>query len=130
MGTSRRLRERLAALPQLTGVAIGGWPLIGDSFFSPMTAGPLNRAALVTYVSDGYFETMGIPILRGRGFTRQEADNAAPVAVVSESTAQHYWPGRDPLHQRFSLDRGPQSKLKDFEVVGIVGRHSFQEMLR
>jgi ABC-type antimicrobial peptide transport system permease subunit len=93
-----------------------------------MTAGALNRAALVTYESDGYFETMGIPILRGRGFTRAEADNAAPVAVVSESTAQHYWPGVDPLHRRFSLDRGPQSKLKDFEVVGVVRDIRFRDV--
>jgi macrolide transport system ATP-binding/permease protein len=128
MSTNRRLRERLATLPELTSAAIGGWPLVGDSFFSPMAAGNLNRAALVTYESDGYFETMGIPILEGRGFTREEADQGAPVALISRATARHYWPGRDPLHQRFGLDRGPQSKLKDFEVVGVAGDIRFRDV--
>jgi predicted permease len=138
MVANRRLREKLATLPEVTNVAIGGWPLQGNSFFSPLTSAHLNRPALVTYESDGYFETMGIPILRGRSFTRSEADRGAPVAVVSESTAKHYWPGLNPLGQHFSLGElstinggsrvAWQDKFKDYEVIGMARDIRFRDV--
>ncbi len=44
-------------------------------------------------VDEGYFETMGIPILRGRGFLASDTAEAPRVAVVNEQFAKHYWPG-------------------------------------
>ncbi|HEY4362661.1 MAG TPA: ABC transporter permease [Bryobacteraceae bacterium] len=138
MGVNRRVRDRLAILPELNRVAIGGWPLQGNSFFSPLTTGSLSRPALVTYESDGYFETMGIPLLQGHGFTRSEADHGAPVAVVSASTAKHYWPGRNPLGQRFSLgvistENGGshvswEDRFKEYEVVGVARDIRFRDV--
>ena len=89
----RNLRERLEALPELSAVAIGTAPLTGT--YSPwMKTGKLLRQTLASYASDGYLETMGIGILQGREFTRQEADRGTPVAVISESTARSFGPGR------------------------------------
>lgn len=70
-----------------------------------------SRLALYARVTPNYFETMRIPILRGRNFTDQEArdglnfDNS-PV-VISEATARLFWPGQDPLGKRFSFAGSP-----------------------
>jgi predicted permease len=69
------------------------------------------------YVSDGYFATMGIPILKGRGFLESDGADQPLVAVVNSHFADHYWPRQDALGKRFHLgtDKGPL-----VEVVGIV----------
>jgi predicted permease len=63
-----------------------------------------------------YFETVGMTILRGRGFTAQDNENAPRVAVVNETFARHYFAGADPLGQRFSF--GPNGS--GMEIIGIV----------
>jgi len=116
----QRLRERLARLPELSGVAVGDVPFMYDRTPSPMTVGSLTRQTLASHASDTYFETLNIRLVRGRAFTRPEADRGAPVAVISESGARHFWPGEDPLGRRFSLDLGGHNRFRDFEVVGIA----------
>ena len=58
---------------------------------------------------------MGIPVLRGRVFSDADREGRAPVAVVSASLAQHFWPNQDPIGKHFSIDE-PQ-----ITIVGIVG---------
>jgi predicted permease len=68
-------------------------------------------------VDEGYFETMGIPIKRGRGFLASDTDDAPRVAVVNEQFAQHYWPGTDPVGKRIRLDSGTGTPV---EIVGVA----------
>jgi predicted permease len=65
-------------------------------------------------VSPDYFETMGIPILRGRGISDADTETTRPVAVVNETMARRYWAGRDPL--------GGVIRMGDLtlEVVGVM----------
>jgi predicted permease len=74
------------------------------------------------YVSDGYFETMEIPLRRGRYFTAADvtAGSDAQVALVSESTAKLMWPGGDAIGKRIKLG-GREEKKPWSTVVGIVG---------
>ena len=65
-------------------------------------------------VTPGYFELLGIPILRGRSFSTADAVDAPLVAVVNESAAALYWPGVDPIGQRFVVQD------KERTVVGVV----------
>jgi putative ABC transport system permease protein len=71
-------------------------------------------AATATAVSENYFQTLGIPLLRGRGFSEAETRMGAPVAIISETMARRLWPGRDPLGKRF-IQSGQR-----FEVVGVA----------
>src|SRR5262249_34486691 len=67
--------------------------------------------------SPDYFSVMGIPVLRGRAFDDADRENRPLVAVVSQSAAQTFWPGRDPIGEHFQINvPGP-----DIAVVGIVG---------
>jgi predicted permease len=70
----------------------------------------------VCHVGPEYFETVGMTILRGRGFTAQDDENTPRVAIVNETFASHYFGDEDPLGQRFSFD--PNSD--GFEIIGIV----------
>lgn len=117
IATKQRLRERLETLPELRRVAMGLAPLRGTLQF-PMAAGKWHGEPSVSFASDAYFETLGIRLLGGRSFTRQEADRGAAVAVISRSTARQVWPNEDPLGKRFSVQL--MDKDTDYEVVGIA----------
>jgi putative ABC transport system permease protein len=73
-------------------------------------------ATLGSYVSEQYFETMNIPILRGRDLLQSDGPDAPLVAVVNEQMARHYWSG-DAVGRRFHLD-SPEGPV--VEVVGIA----------
>jgi predicted permease len=113
----QRLRERLEALPEVSNVAHGYPPPLAAQF--PLTAGKWAGQALTSFASEGYFETLGIPVVRRRGFTRQEADRGAPLAVISEATARNAWPNQDPLGKYVSI-RIFQNPLTDYEVIGVA----------
>jgi len=115
--TVQRLRERLETMPEVSSVAMGKAQLSG-AFPFPMTAGKWKGQATTTWASDTYFGTLGIPILEGRGFTRQEGDGDAPVAVVTESTARRVWSGENPLGKRLTLDL--LGTFTDYQVVGVA----------
>lgn len=70
-----------------------------------------------TSVSPDYFRTVGIPLLRGRDFTRADRDTAAPPAIVSQRLVKSYWATRDPLGTRISPDSGRHW----LTVIGVVG---------
>jgi hypothetical protein len=69
------------------------------------------------YVSSGYFATLGVPILRGRGFLDSDRSDTPLVAVVNEKFAHGYWPQEDALGKRFHLQSATGPLV---EIVGIA----------
>ena len=69
-------------------------------------------------VTDGYFETLGVRLLRGRLFGPQDRPGTPPVAVVNETFVGLHFPGRDGLGERFQLTYKPDGET--FTVVGVV----------
>ncbi len=72
---------------------------------------------LANAVSPRYFEVMGIPLLRGRSFTRSDHENALRVAVVNQTFARQYFDSADPIGKRFGLGSPPKEMI---EIVGVV----------
>jgi putative ABC transport system permease protein len=68
-------------------------------------------------VSPEYFETLGIPLLRGRSFSQDDQPKTPPVIVVSATLARQAWPGADPLGRRLWL----KGTDRWYTVVGVVG---------
>ena len=73
-------------------------------------------SALIRFAMPGYFETMGIPILKGRGIEEIDRPDNVRVMVISEAVAERLFPGRDPIDQRVNL-----GWHDPYEIVGIVG---------
>ena len=124
----QRLLDRVSLLPNVTGVTVARtMPLdIGGSSDMTVTVnGYTPRAgeepmAYYNQVGPAYFETMGIPIVQGRGITAGDTSAAPAVAVINETMARRYWPGRDPIGGTLRFGRGPVT------VVGIAkdGKYS------
>jgi putative ABC transport system permease protein len=119
--------RRVTALPGVKSAAIAGnLPLTynGDSMYVGVEGipdPPPDKRVDVIYraIGPGYFSTMGIPLVRGRDFTDQDTIDTGIAVVVSEKTAQHFWPGQDPLGKRLK----PGSTTSDSpwrEVIGVV----------
>jgi len=71
-------------------------------------------------VTPRYFETMGIPLLAGRALSEADTATSPPVVVISQSMAERYWPGQNPIGRRVKRGRAA-SALPWMEVVGVVG---------
>jgi putative ABC transport system permease protein len=69
-------------------------------------------------VSTGYLETLGLPLLRGRGFDSRDSADAAPTIVINEAMAKMRWPGEDPIGRRirYGFPDAPW-----MTIVGVVG---------
>src|SRR5262249_43114714 len=72
-----------------------------------------------------FFETLGLPIVRGRTFNDGEAASGAPVVLVSEATAKRLWPDADPIGKQLGIGRRSPRQRDDVawsasEVIGVV----------
>ena len=119
LARQRRVIERLRQAPEVSAVAVGGVPMLG-TWTPPIVAGQTRGRTLASYAGEGYLETVGIPLVRGRGFSKAEVEKNTPVAVISEAAAHHYWPAADPLGQRFQLDLDFSGTMTEFEVIGVA----------
>jgi len=99
----RMLRERLGGAPGVVSVCFAEFmPFEREDSWDVRVEGQAagtGRLVTTNSVSTNFFETLRIPIVRGRAFEEQDssADHAAPVVVVSENFAREFWPGEDPL---------------------------------
>lgn len=73
----------------------------------------------INFIAPGYFDTMRIPILRGREFGAEDTDTSRPVVILSQSAVDRYFPGEDPIGRR--MDYGVPSNATWREIVGVVG---------
>jgi len=91
----------------------------GDNATEPPVAGQMG------HVGAGYFDVLGIAILRGRAFTAADMQPGAPVAIVSAEAARRLWPGDDPIGRQVRLggERGPW-----VEVVGVAADAKIQSL--
>jgi predicted permease len=128
------IETRARALPGVQHVAVGSnvpldngsynfsFGIRGRTFARPSDA----PAAEVRQVSTEFFRTMGIPILRGRGFDPGDLPQGPNVFVVNEAFAKRFFPNEDVLAQQIRLGWGRDPKGQTNQIVGVVGDvHSF-----
>jgi len=82
------------------------------------SVGPFHIVDFYQYVFPDYFETMGVPIVRGRSFQPADASSAGLVAVVNETFAETFWKGQDPIGKRVKPCCNDQTPW--FTVVGVA----------
>ncbi|MGW8266099.1 MAG: ABC transporter permease [Longimicrobiales bacterium] len=124
-----RLIEEVAALPGVTGVGmVNDLPLgIGGSDRSvevpgyEFAEGEL-RSLMYSLVTEGYLETMGIRLLEGRTFTRQDDGSGPPVIIINQRFADRFWPGQSALGKVVTTAGG------DRTVIGVVETGKYRSL--
>ena len=124
-----RTVERVRALPGARAAAVtsglpmaGGGATITFNIAGKPPKGPEDyKLAGYRAVSAGYFETLGIPLRKGRTLTDRDRQGAPLVAVINESMARQYFSDIDPLGQRFAIGTEPDAESPFIEIVGVVG---------
>ena len=98
------LLERIRPLSGVHSAALGAQVPLGFDWRSRSVSVPgyePGQGEFMSFgyngVSPGYFETLGTPLVSGRGFLESDNADAAPVVVINETMARRFWPGRDPL---------------------------------
>jgi len=123
-----RLLDRLTAVPGVAAAAAGstlpfaqGWSQWDFQLDDrpPRQDGDRAWNAGIAAVSPGFFETLGIPILSGRGIERGDGLDAPSVGVVSQTMAATYWPGQDPIGKRWGYAQNEDSTTW-ITVVGVA----------
>ena len=151
----RLLTERVREISGVEGTALAQSPPLGLGDFEGITFVPdgyepthdrENFTSAMDTVDEGFFQTMGIPILRGRGFRASDTPDAPRVGVVNEQFANHFWPGADAVGRRLRLDdrtgtpvtivgvartvkyRGPAETPTDFVYMPLA-QHPVERMV-
>jgi putative ABC transport system permease protein len=127
----QRALERVTALPGVTSAgAIAFLPMSGSSFgFSFTIEGdppprPGEEPSMETrVVTPDFFKAIGVPLLRGRGFTAADNADAPQVVLLNDVAVKRFFPNSNPIGRRITLGwgRGPGRPKNGGEVVGIVG---------
>jgi len=122
------LLEHARALPGVSGAALSTSAPVDDglSYWAIALAGEqpppeVVQDAVVYRTSAEFFQTFGLPLIRGRLFASSDRGESTPVAIVSQSLAQRYWPGRDPVGSRLTFGNPTDSTSTWMTVVGVVG---------
>jgi len=125
----QELLARTAAEPGVRSAALVSDAPLGDSppFLSfeiqggeTPAPGAVQDAAVFT-ASTSYFETLRIPLVRGRRFDATDRVGSADVALISQSAAQRYWKGKDAVGARITFGDPADPNVRWMTVVGIVG---------
>jgi len=126
-----RISERLEALPGASKVTFSHTRLLADHdsnlpiyLRSALSAAPnadgrirATGDSYVLYGRENFLETMEIPLLAGRTFSRQDDERAPKVVVVNQTFANRFFPNENPIGKRFTLDL---KKPDEMEIVGLV----------
>ncbi len=115
----RELLERVGALPGVSSASLTGYlPLGTASQTQAIVIGGREIGMSITSVGPAFCRTMGIPLLRGRDFTADDAMALPRPAIVNEEMARRSWPGQDPIGNRMGLVH--DKSHNDLVVVGVV----------
>lgn len=131
---SRRLVDAAAAIPGVEAAGLTSvLPMTGDYSSSVIFAEgyvPKPGESLIspaqTSVSDGYFEAMKTPLIRGRYFAAGDTADAPLAIIIDETLAAKFWPGQDPIGRRMYGPAGMDDPMaitpetKFYNVVGVV----------
>ena len=126
-----QILDKIRTIP---GVQSAAWSRVPPFSYSNYSSGPLivddyepppdeQPTADYNQVGEGYFATMGIPLLAGREFTRNDDEQAPLVAIVNETMAAKYWPQKNAVGQRIRV------KDKWMEVVGVAKLSNYRTLL-
>ena len=120
-----QLAERLKTLPVIKSVSLAEVAPFSGVLETTIDidGGQAGVSVGANTVSAEYFQTLGIPLPRGRAFTEEDARTGASPAVISQAMANRFWPGADPIGMRFKDNAGTSH-----EIIGVVADISSRQV--
>ncbi len=128
---------RLEAVPAISGATpVNVPPFSGQGWDLPQytaegqNAGQAaaNPSLNLESIHPNYFETLRVPLMRGRTFTVADRAGTPDVAIVSEDVAEHTWPGEDPIGKRLKMG-DLRARNPWYIIVGVAGQTRYRELL-
>ncbi len=124
-----RIVERVKSLPGVRSAGAasflpvsGGGGLLHFNIYGRPPKSPHDYIATgYRTTTPNYFETLGMPLAKGRFFTAADTEKAPAVVVINATMAKTYFPGENPLGKRLQVGATPESDVPWMEVVGVVG---------
>jgi len=121
----QRVLERAAAVPGVASVSLSHDLPFHVGFKRRVALdGEEPHATLTGLVYPGYFQTMRMPLLRGRDFSPMDTKTTPRVAIVNQAAAASLWPGAEPIGQHFSF----AGEGLPVEVVGVARNANYQDI--
>jgi putative ABC transport system permease protein len=104
----RQLVERASALPGVQSAAIAsnrpfGGGILRSIFLEGQAPNARGVLVQINHVGLRFFETLGIPLAKGRDFSERDGENAPPVVIVNETMARRFWPNQEAIGKRFKF---------------------------
>jgi len=133
----QQVSERVAALPGVEAVGLTSEIVISGNPEGPITIEGASPEAAATaripfrrdVISEGFFQTLRVPLRKGRFFNAQDKQGTVSVTIINETMARRFWPGEEALGKRFKLGTA-QSTAPWLTVVGVVGDMRRQSLER
>ena len=108
-------------MPGVLGAATTSMvPLLGGAWSHGVQTGSSKGSSMFTWVSPGYFATMGIPILTGRGFGQNDTRTSQQVAVVNQTFVRRFLEGVNPIGQTLRTSPEPNYPSTVYQIVGVI----------
>ena len=121
----RQVMERIQEVPGVQSVAlVRGLPFSGNGATTPVTFPDRELPArghepevMFNSATSNYFETMGIPFIKGRLFGNEDRPDTTPVVIINQTMAQRFWPNQDPIGKQVKSAQDGTT----LTVIGVVG---------
>jgi predicted permease len=125
----KELLDEIRSVPGvLSAATTTNVPLSQGSWTHGVRVGSQEGNSKFTWVSPNYFETMGIPIIRGRAFTLNDTASSPRVAVVNETFLRHYLSGVEPIGQTMRTGQEPSYPSTVYEIVGVIPDTKYDDL--
>jgi putative ABC transport system permease protein len=130
----QQLLGRVAVVPGVESAALASslppdMPTVSDNFSiegrPPQPGGELPVGDLILATPD-YFLALGVPVLRGRAFSKADREGSPPVCVINQTLAREFFPGEDPVGRRLKQGGTDRPQNPFMEIVGVVGDVKYQ----
>ncbi len=131
----RRLLERVSALPGVQSASLSqNGPVVTSSQISGFSIEgytPREGERMSTneeIVTEDYFATVGLRVLRGRGFTSADRAPGSHATLINETMAKRFFSGQDPIGKRWSYDQNAVTTPDAFVIVGVVEDAKYRDL--
>jgi putative ABC transport system permease protein len=125
----RQLLNEVRSTPGILGAATTTHvPLIGGSWAHQVRVGSVEEWSMFTAVSPGYFQTMGIRLLEGRDFDRNDTQSSQRVAVVNQTFIRQFLGGADPIGKTLRTIAEPDYPSTVYEIAGVIADTKYSNL--